>query len=107
MLRVRNLASEEGDARFQRVRRRTLSPVIEVFAAQVRRSIDEGRVSPQIHPHAAAAALAAILERLAAYHREIEGFGMTRDDLVETCAHILVQTVTGAVTPRADRPDGS
>ena len=107
VLRVRNLASEEGDVRFRRVRRRTLSPVIEVFASQVRCSIDEGRVSREIHPHAAASAMAAILERLAAYHREIEGLGMTRSDLVETCARILVQTVAGEVSPPAGRADAS
>ena len=105
VLRVRNLASEEGDTRFQRVRRRTLSPVIEVLAAQVQRGIAADRVPREIHPHAAAAAMAAILERLAAYHREIEGFGMTRADLVETCARILMQTMTGALSPAGDRPD--
>ncbi len=97
VLRVRNLASEEGDVRFQRVRRRTLSPVIEMIAAQVQKGKDAGRIHRDINPHAAAAALAAILERLAAYHKEIEGFGMTRADLVETCARILTQTVTGDV----------
>ncbi len=97
VLRVRNLASEEGDVRFQRVRRRTLSPVIEMIAAQVQKGKDAGRIHHDINPHAAAAALAAILERLAAYHKEIEGFGMTRADLVETCARILTQTVTGDV----------
>jgi hypothetical protein len=54
-------------------------------------------VDPAIHPHAAAAAMAAILERLSAYHREIEPLGITREKLVETCAHILLQTVTGRV----------
>jgi hypothetical protein len=52
-------------------------------------------VHHDIHPYAAAAAMAAILERLAAYHRELEGFGMSRQDLVESCARILVQTLTG------------
>jgi AcrR family transcriptional regulator len=96
VLRVRNLASEEGDERFQRVRRRTLSPVVEAFAARVSEAVAAGGVHADIHPYAAAAAMAAILERLAAYHIELEGFGMTRDDLVQSCARILVQTLTGA-----------
>ena len=95
VLRVRNLASEEGDERFQRVRRRTLSPVVEALAARVTEAVAAGVVHADIHPYAAAAAMAAILERLAAYHTELEGFGMTRDDLVESCARILVQTLTG------------
>jgi len=40
-------------------------------------------------------ALAPVIERLAAYHREIETFGATRADLVETCARILLQTLIG------------
>jgi hypothetical protein len=62
VLLLRNLAAEEGDRRFQKVRRRALAPVI---------------------------------ERLAAYHREIETFGATRADLVETCARLLLQTLIG------------
>jgi hypothetical protein len=46
-------------------------------------------------PQAAAAALGAILERLAAYHRELEVVGVKREDLVETCARIVLQTVRG------------
>jgi AcrR family transcriptional regulator len=100
VLRVRNLASEEGDERFQRVRRRALAPVVEALAEQLRSSVTSGLVSSRIHPYAGAAALAAVLERLAAYHVELEGFGMTRADLVESCARILVQTITGEA-PRA------
>ena len=96
VLRVRNLASEEGDLRFQRVRRRTLSPVIEAFAEQFEGGLRAGTISSQIHPYAGAAALAAILERMAAYHVELEGFGMTRQDLVESCARILAQTLVGS-----------
>jgi AcrR family transcriptional regulator len=95
VLRVRNLASEEGDARFTAVRRRVHGPVIEALAEQVRRSQAAGRVAAEIHPYAAAAALAAILERLAAYHTELRTFGVTREHLVETSARILLRTLTG------------
>jgi AcrR family transcriptional regulator len=95
VLRVRNLASEEGDPRFIDLRRRVHAPVIEALAAQVERGQRAGGVAREIHPHAAAAALAAILERLAAYHTELRAFGVTREDLVETSARILVRTLTG------------
>lgn len=93
VLRVRNLASDEGDERFQALRARTMRPVITHLA----RVIGEHRQGDAAagHPAAAAAAMAAILERLAAYHRELEIFGVTRDDLVETSAQILHHTVTG------------
>jgi hypothetical protein len=45
--------------------------------------------------------MATILERLAAYHKELEPLGVGRDDLVETCARIRYQTVTGRLAPPA------
>lgn len=95
VLLVRNLAADEGDRRFIKVRRRAMTPVLQHLAQRVEKSQSEGRIAKEVHPYAAAAALASILERLAAYHRELEYFGVTRDHLVETCARILYQTVTG------------
>ena len=95
VLMVRNFGAERGDRRFQAVRRRALRPVLERFAEHIAASQAAGRVSDSVHPYAAAAALASILERLAAYHQELEASGVTREDLVETCARMLVQTVTG------------
>jgi AcrR family transcriptional regulator len=95
VLRVRNLASDEGDPRFQRVRTESLAPILDALARQVEASRRAGSIRDDVHPHAAAAALAAILERLAAYHRELEHLGVTREDLVRTSARILYRTVTG------------
>jgi AcrR family transcriptional regulator len=104
VLRVRNLAAEEGDRRFQRVRAKALAPALERLARRIGEARDAGRVASQIHPHAAAAALLAILERLAAYHVELEPIGVTRNALVETCARILHQTVTGRAVRNGARP---
>jgi AcrR family transcriptional regulator len=95
VLRLRNLSAEEGDRRFQRARRLALTPVLEHLARQVESFQRAGRVSKELHPYAAAAALASILERLAAYHTELEYFGASREHIVETCARILLQCVTG------------
>jgi AcrR family transcriptional regulator len=99
VLLLRNLAAEEGDLRFQKVRRQAITPVIEGLARRVEESRRAGRIPSEVHPFAAAAAAASILERLSAYHKEIEFFGATRDDLVETCARILFQTITGRSAP--------
>lgn len=99
VLRVRNLAADEGDRRFTKVRRQALAPVIEHLARKMLESQESGRIAEAVHPYAAAAALASILERLSAYHREIEYFGATREQVVETCARILFQTVTGRAAP--------
>ena len=71
--------------------------MLECFAQRVELAQQAGDVGQAIHPYAAAAAMAAILERLAAYHQELEFFGVAREDLVETCALILVQTMSGRV----------
>ena len=99
VLLVRNLAADEGDRRFMQIRRRALSPVIEHIAKRISENQAQGRIAPEVHPAAAAAAMAAILERLAAYHREIEFFGAGREELIESCARIVYQTVTGRGAP--------
>ena len=93
VLRVRNLASDEGDERFQALRARTMQPVLQELARVI--TEHRGADDPQGHPHAAAAAMASILERLAACHAELEVFGVTREHLVVSSAHILHRTVTG------------
>jgi len=100
VLRVRNLAADEGDLRFLRVRQKAMTPVLARLAEHVAAGQTAGRVDPAIVPQAAAAALTAILERLAAYHRELETVGVTRDDLVDTCARIVVQTLGGVAPGR-------
>jgi AcrR family transcriptional regulator len=95
VLRVRNLSSEEGEPRFVAIRRKVHGPLIEALAQAVVKGQQAGRVAPELHPVAAAAALGAILERLAAFHVEIQAFGVTPDHLVETTARIVVQTLGG------------
>jgi AcrR family transcriptional regulator len=95
VLLMRNLAADNGDPRFQKVRRTALKPILDHLAEVIARARDAGHISQAIHPHVAAAALAAILERLSAHYRELQTFHATRDELVETCACIVYQTITG------------
>ena len=99
VLLVRNLFADEGEKRFMKVRRRALAPVIEHLARRIEENQAEGRVVREIHPAAAAAAMASVLERLSAHHREIEYFGASREELIESSARILFQTVTGCSSP--------
>jgi AcrR family transcriptional regulator len=95
VLRTRNLAAQEGDPRFRRVRNNSLRLITDHLAATVAESQAAGRVSPELSPMAAGAALVALLERMAAFHRDLEALGITRGDVVETTARILHQTVSG------------
>jgi AcrR family transcriptional regulator len=95
VLRVRNLAAEEGDARFREVRTRTLGSITEELRKQIADNQAAGRVDAEVHPFAAAASMVAMMERMAAYHLDLEPRGTTRNDIVETMARIIHQTVTG------------
>jgi AcrR family transcriptional regulator len=96
VLLVRNLAADNGDSRFQRVRRSALSPVLDQLADQLKAAQARGAVSAEIHPYIASAALVAILERLSAHYRSLHHFGASRDELIETCARVLHQVISGA-----------
>jgi AcrR family transcriptional regulator len=95
ILRTRNLAAQEGDQRFRAVRNASLLPITEALAGQVQASQAAGHVSPDVSPIAAASALVAMTERVAAFHREIEELGVSRDALIATTARMIDQTVTG------------
>jgi AcrR family transcriptional regulator len=95
VLRLRNLKAEEGDKGFRRARLAVLSPVVERLAKRVEEFQKAGRTAPELSPWAAASSLIAMLERMSSYHQSFERAGVTRDQLVETCARILHQTVTG------------
>jgi AcrR family transcriptional regulator len=95
VLRIRNLGAQEGDPRFRELRRRANRPFLEGLAEHVRRAQAAGRVDAGLSPIAAAAALMSLLERMAAFHGDIESMGVSRTDVVETCARIVHQTIEG------------
>ena len=95
VLRTRNLAAQEGDQRFRTVRNDSLRPLRDGLAAKVAESQRRGFVGDGIAPMAAAAALSSMMERMAAFHTDLEPLGVGRPDLVETTARIIHQTVTG------------
>jgi AcrR family transcriptional regulator len=95
VLRTRNLAAQEGDARFREVRNATLIEFTTRFDAKIAAARDRGSVAPALSAAAAAAALVALIERMAAFHKDLEPMGISRADLVETTARIIHQTVVG------------
>jgi AcrR family transcriptional regulator len=99
VLLVRNLAADEGEFHFQKVRRQSLLPFLEAISNKIVECQPAACEAGDVQPFAAAAAVATILERLAAYHEDLEPLGVTRADLVETCARIMYQTVTGRLAP--------
>ena len=96
VLRTRNLAAQEGDERFREVRNRTLTPFLTTLTAKIEDARRRARVVGELSPLAASAALVAMIERMAAFHRELEPIGISRADLVETTARIIHHTVVGS-----------
>jgi AcrR family transcriptional regulator len=94
VLRTRNLAAQEGDQRFRDVRNASLRPITEGLSRKVAENSVRG-----LAPYAAAAALVAMMERMAAFHVDLEAYGASRADVVETSARIVFQTVTGRAGP--------
>ena len=90
VLRTRNLAAQEGDDRFRAVRNDSLRPLTEGIGAKVAARQESG-----LSPYAAGAAMVSMLERMAAFHFDLEAYGTSRADVVETTARILHHTATG------------
>jgi AcrR family transcriptional regulator len=99
VLRVRNLLAEEGDRRFHKVRQDSLEPIVDRLARQCEQSQRSGRISKMMHAYTAAAASTSILESMSAYYGMLGARGVTRDTIVETCARMVYQTVTGRTAP--------
>ena len=92
VLRSRNLAAQEGDDRFRKARNRSLTKISTPLAKRIAENQRAGRVAADINPLAAAAAMVAMMERMAAFRRDL---GVPRGEMVETVARIIHQTVTG------------
>lgn len=95
VLATRNLAAQAGDQRFRAVRLASLRPITQALADKITEAQRVGRVDADLSPIAAAAAMVAMTERVAAFHREIEDLGVAHHALLETTARIIDQTVTG------------
>ena len=94
LLRIRNLAADEGDRRFLELRGRAMLPILAAMEGLIERSGAADR-NPGLHGASAALAMSAILDRLAAYHRVMESEAVSHADLVGTTAAILYRTLTG------------
>lgn len=101
VLRTRNLAAQEGDDRFREIRHDSLRPFVEGLAVKVTEAQRAGRVDEKLSPGAAAAALVSMMERMAAFHNDLGSRGVRRDEVVETTARIIHQTVTGGEPERS------
>jgi len=100
VLRVVDLATDEGDARFQRIRVGLLNDITKAVAEVTRRSQATGGVPKGLDPMAVAGALVSMLAHTAAHQYGFEFWGIRTAKLREAMARQVSWSVTG-ITPEA------
>ena len=95
ILRVMDLATEEGDRRFHQIRTRLLNEVTVALSETIAHFQDDGRHPPDIDPTASAAVLVSMLAHVAAHQYGFEFWGIRTRDLRASMARQIYWGVTG------------
>ena len=110
VLRLIDLATDEGDARFRTVRTRLLGAPAEAFVAVVRSRdvaghVAGGHVAGGVQsgsggaPFADAGVLVSMLAHVAAHREGLEHWGATSAELRHSMARVIFTTITGTTPP--------
>ena len=99
VLRVVDLATEEGDVRFRQIRVRVLAEVTDALAEIVGHFQDDGRHPADVDPRATAGALVSMLAHVAAHRYGFEFWGIRTADLRLSMARTIFWSVTGQKPP--------
>jgi AcrR family transcriptional regulator len=93
VFRVRNLASEEGDHRFHKLRENAIRPLLGAIAKRID---DREQGKPEVPAYAQAGILAAMLERLSAIYNGYQDSELvTSRQLVEAAALVVADRLGG------------
>jgi hypothetical protein len=99
VLRVVDLATDEGDRRFQNIRTHLLNQVTVALADVIGRERDAGRHPADLDPMASAGVLIAMLAHVSAHRYGFEFWGIRTDDVRRSLGRIVFTTVTGQKPP--------
>jgi AcrR family transcriptional regulator len=99
VLRVVDLATEEGDQRFRQIRVKMLNPLTIAFAEVVEELKRSGKHPADLDPMATAGVLVSMLAHVAAHRYGFEFWGIRTDDLKRSMARVVYTTVTGQRPP--------
>src|SRR5688572_17172591 len=99
VLRVMDLATDEGDGRFQKIRVRLLNDITTALADVTRASQLAGRLPKALDPMAAAGILVSMLAHTAAHQYGFEFWGIRTAKLRESMARQVSWGVTGTIPP--------
>ena len=95
VLRVIDLATDEGDPRFANVRTRLLNDLNNALAAAAREHQKAGGGQPGVDPNAVAGVLVAMLAHVSSHRLGFEFWGVRTEDLRAVMARIVYWSVTG------------
>jgi len=104
LFRVRNLASDEGDLRFEHARREAVRPLLEAVAVRIAGRQALGALPQDIHPPSAASAVLAMIERLAVIPYLPTGRNVTAETITRAAARFSVVLLTGVEAWSDPRP---
>jgi AcrR family transcriptional regulator len=99
VLRVMDLATDEGDGRFQKIRVGLLNDITRGLAEVTRSAIGAGQLPKGIDPMATAGILVSMLAHVAAHQYGFEFWGIRTKDLRASMARQVSWGVTGIVPP--------
>jgi len=105
VLRVIDLATDEGDHRFANVRTRLLNDLNNALAEAVQEMKAVGRHPAEVEPTATAGALVSMLAHVAAHRYGFEFWGTRTGDLRTAMARIIFWSVTGVSPPKVSPPN--
>ena len=95
VLRVIDLATDEGDPRFANIRIHLLNDLNNALSAAASKHQKAGKGQPDIDSQAIAGVLVAMLAHVSAHRLGFELWGVRADDLQATMARIVYWSVTG------------
>ena len=95
VLRVVDLATLEGDLRFQNVRTRLLNQVTTALQEVVAEAKREGRHPRDLDPTAQAASIVSMLAHVASHRYGFQFWGIRLDDMRTSLSRIVTTSVTG------------
>lgn len=98
VLRVMDLATEEGDLRFRKIRTRLLNELTVALSEAVVANRRDGR-GDDVDPMATAGVLVSMLAHVAAHRYGFEFWGIRTDDTTQAMARIVFTTVTNQKPP--------
>lgn len=99
VLRVVDLATDEGDGRFANVRTRLLNDLNNTLASAARDQQAAGKGQPGLDPNAIGGVLVAMLAHVSAHRQGFEFWGVRAEELQTTMARIIYWSVTGLKPP--------